>query len=151
MALRQSGDNWYGDGPEDVWSYFVWWTRDSVEPVKHWRQAVCGCGATEFEVMLDQDEGRACRYCLECQAGRLLLDENGATDFPAGYDPEPCTCLCGMDEFQVIGVTAPFQGDTDSAKWFHLGLRCVACGCLGCYSEGWLPRYNDYRTLLALL
>jgi hypothetical protein len=65
-------------------------------------------------------------------------------------DPEPCVCLCEGEEFEVIGVTAPFQGGTDSAKWFYLGLRCVGCGCLGCYAT-WLERHNDYRVLLAML
>ena len=162
MALQQRGKNWYGDGPDDVWAYFVWWTRDSVEPVKHWKQAVCQCGNVVFEVMLDEDAGFAERHCTRCKAAHRMLHEGEQTTCAdpevdeelrraeAECDPEVCVCLCEGEEFEVVGVTAPFQGDSDSAKWFYLGLRCVDCGCLGSYAS-WLERYNDNRALLAML
>ena len=160
MALRQKGDYWYGDGPSDVWDYFVWWTRSSVEPVKHWKQAICRCGHTRFEVDYDEEEAYLLRRCTECGAEHEMFKEEEPPFVPApgeeelaeisDPDPEPVLCICGRDEFEVVGVTAPFQSDPDSAKWFYLGLRCVHCGCLGCYAD-WIPRYNDYKAFLAML
>jgi hypothetical protein len=59
-------------------------------------------------------------------------------------------CVCSGEEFEVVGVTAPFGGTGDSAKWFYLGLRCTHCGCLGCYAD-WIPRYLDHAAYLAML
>jgi hypothetical protein len=162
VALQQRGTYWYGDGPEDVWGYFVQQTRNDTEPANHWKQAVCPCGGTAFRVNLDEEAGFAERVCTACQARHRMLDEGKQP--PCGdpevdealrqaeeeCDPEPCVCLCEQEEFEVVGVTSPFQAGADSAKWFYLGLRCVDCGCLGCYAS-WLERHNDYRALLAML
>jgi hypothetical protein len=154
VALRQQGQYWYGDGPADVWDYFVWWTRNSPEPVKHWRQAVCKCGHTRFEVEFDEEEHYLLRRCTECHAEAVMFADEFA-DVPSAADaaepdPMPLECLCGRDEFEVVGVTAPFMEAPNSAKWFYLGLRCTHCGCLGCYAD-WLPRYNDHVAFLAML
>lgn len=154
MALRQQGDHWYGDGPADVWDYFVWWTRDSAEPVNHWRQAVCPCGHARFEVEHDEDEQYLLRRCTGCDAEVVMFADEFADvplpDDPTEPDPELIECVCARDEFEVVGVTAPFQASPGSAKWFYLGLRCVHCGCLGCYAE-WIPRYNDQAAFLSML
>jgi hypothetical protein len=154
MALRQKGKYWYGDGPTDVWDYFVQWTRDSVEPVKHWRQAVCKCGHTVFEVDYDEEEAYLLRRCTRCGAEVVMFADEFA-DVPPPADPvtpnpDPLECICGRRQFEVVGVTAPFMEAPDSAKWFYLGLRCVHCGCLGCYAD-WIPRYNDHARFLSML
>jgi hypothetical protein len=162
MALRRRGEYWYGDGPKDVWKYFVRRDGDCDEPVRHWKQAVCKCGHTGFAVVLlfeddpdDPDERAqpqlATRTCVQCGAAHDLLvseDMEGLKE-EMEYSQE-CVCFCDGEEYEVIGVTAPRKGSPESAQWFFLGLRCVGCGCLGCYAS-WLERYNDYRELLALL
>ena len=173
MALRQKGDYWYGDGPADVWDYFVWWTRDALDKVAHRKQAVCSCGHRVFMLLLDEEHMVAERVCVECDAEHRMLDdamlEDGEhpsiavqegrvgddaldeeTQPEEECDPEEFLCICGCDEFEIVGVTAPFPENPDSAKWFYLGVRCVECGCLGCCAE-WLVRYNDHKELLALL
>ncbi|MCI0703186.1 MAG: hypothetical protein L0241_19070 [Planctomycetia bacterium] len=149
MALRRQGDYWYGETPTDVWEYFVWWTRNSCEPVKHWRQAVCECGSGVFELLMSAEEGFHERTCVECGAVHQMLRE-GARPRKSPEDAGPAVCICNHDEFEIVGVTAPFQGDLHSAKWFYLGLRCIHCGCLGCYDD-WIPRYLDYKLYLAML
>jgi hypothetical protein len=156
MALRMKGDYWYGDGPTDVWDYFVQWTRESGEPVKHWKQAVCPCGSTVFQVDFDPDEQYLERYCTKCDVDVVMFADEfaDAPDVaePAQPNPDLLKCVCGRDEFEVVGVTAPFPDDPKgvSARTFHLGLRCVHCGCLGCYTS-WHPRYNDHVAFLAML
>jgi hypothetical protein len=46
VALPLEGDYWYGDGPVDVWDYFVRLTRGKpfVDEVTHREQAACPCG-----------------------------------------------------------------------------------------------------------
>jgi hypothetical protein len=163
VTLRQQGDYWYGDGPTDVWEYFVWYTRNSVEPVKHWRQALCGCGRAVFEVDRDEEECYYLRRCVECRAEHRIMGDEFADVAPyvpgpgeeeleekSEPDPEPVFCLCFGEEFEVVGVTAPFLEAPNSAKWFYLGLRCVECGCLGCYGN-WIPRYLDHERFLSML
>jgi hypothetical protein len=156
MALRKNGQYWYGDGPNDVWEYFVAWTKDSGEPVKHWKQAVCRCKNKVFQVDFDEEPQYLERYCTKCERDVVMFADEFADvpDDPDEEEPNPdlLECICGKDHFEVIGVTAPFTTDPDdnSARTFYLGLRCVACGCLGCYTS-WHPRYNDHKAFLALL
>ncbi len=150
MALRKEGDYHYGDSAADVWAYFVWWTRNSPEPVRHHRQAVCPCGCAAFFVQYDDDTQYLERGCAQCEASTIMFEHEWDEPKEKSNDAAPLECVCFGEVFEVVGVTAPFTGDTDSAKWFYLGLRCVECGCLGCYAD-WIPRYNDARAYLAML
>ena len=162
MPLRQDGDYWYGDGPEDVWDYFVLY-HGTTDPVGNWKQAVCGCGSTCFNILLDRDGEDAERICMVCGHLHRILDDPHM--LRSSGDPQldeelrmaetesvssECLCICELDEFEVVGVTSPIPGKPVSANWFYLGLRCVACGCLGCYAE-WHERHDDHEQLLALL
>jgi hypothetical protein len=155
MALEERGDYVYGSGPEDVWAWCVRRNRRGGRvPVTHWKQAVCRCGHKAFRVVLSDEDGAfAERTCVQCgHSHEMLKDE---APLPEGYEDdyefEECVCVCGGEEFEVVGVTAPFsKRNPDSADWFYLGLRCVGCGCLGVYAY-WQERYNDYEELLALL
>jgi hypothetical protein len=155
MALRQDGEYWYGDTPADVWDYFVMVTRDGGEPVRHWRQAVCKCGCVVFKVSGDAEEQFYERFCTRCDIDVVLFADEFA-DLPPDPeqeepDPWPIECICGREEFEVVGVTAPFgEHNPHSAHTFYLGLRCVGCGCLGEY-DSWTPRYNDAAAFLAML
>jgi hypothetical protein len=164
MPLRQQGDYWYGDGPADVWEYFVQLTRGKpfVDEVTHWKQARCSCGHLVFNLFVDEESQIADRVCAECGAEhRILNDPEDVTGNPEldenirrqaeECDPAEFLCICELDEFEVLGVTAPFPDRPGSAKWFYLGVRCVGCGCLGRCTEAWLERYNDAERLLALL
>ncbi len=150
MALRQDGDYWYGDGPDDVWAYFVWFTRNSVEPVKHWRQAMCPCGSATFFVEGDEENDRYQRTCGACDAQVVMFAKEFTRKKKWRTDLPQMECVCSAEEFEVVGVTAPFAGNPNSARWFYLGLRCVECGCLGCYAD-WIPRYNDAAAYLDML
>jgi hypothetical protein len=150
MSLRRDGNYWFGTSAEDVWDYFVWWTRNSPEPVKHWQQAVCPCGNATFFVMGDDEEGQHQRACTACDARTVFFAREWSKPKKWRDDLPDYECVCFGSEFEVVGVTAPFMGDDHSAKWFYLGLRCIECGCLGCYAD-WIPRYNDAKAYLAML
>jgi hypothetical protein len=150
MALRHEGDYGFGDGPDDVWAYFVWRGRDSPEPVRHWRQAVCPCGSVAFLVQGDEEEGQYQRTCTACDARMVFFAKEWSRRKKWSDDLPPLECLCGGEVFEVVGVTAPFVGDEVSAKWFYLGLRCVECGCLGEYAS-WIARYTDAVAYLAMM
>jgi hypothetical protein len=155
-TLRRRGKYWFGEGSADVWNYFVRRGQEIKIPVNHWKQAICyKCGHTRFEVDLQYAEAPndpeaepefACRRCVRCDEWFDILDPEGLGDLGWGHS---AVCVCAGEEFEVVGVTAP-GGNPDSAWWFYLGLRCVRCGCLGCYAM-WLERYNDWRELLALM
>jgi hypothetical protein len=155
MALRRKGQYWYGETPSDVWDYFVQWTRDKpfVDEVTHWKQAVCPCGNATFNLFLHEGAGIALRVCGECGAEYRMLDHPDDARMRGGEEPDPpeFLCICECDEFEVIGVTAPFHpARPDTAKWFYLGVRCTECGCLGCCYES-LERYLNSRQLLELV
>jgi hypothetical protein len=150
MALRRDGQYWFGTSVEDVWDYFVMIKRDSPEPPKHWQQAVCPCGNATFLVEGDEEEGQHQRCCVACDAQTVFFAKEWSKPKKWRNDLPEYECLCGAGEFEVVGVTAPFMGDDHSAKWFYLGLRCIECGCLGCYAD-WIPRYNDALAYLAML
>ena len=150
MALRREGDYSYGDSAADVWDYFVWWTRNSPEPVKHWRQVVCPCGNAAFAVEGGEEAGQFQRTCTACDTQVVMFEKEFSRRKKWRDDLPLIECICYGEEFEVVGVTAPFMGDQVSAKWFYLGLRCVECGCLGCYAD-WIPRYNSAEAYLAML
>src|SRR5262249_19098524 len=89
MALHQEGDYSYGDGPADVWDYFVRLTRGKpfVDEVKHWKQAVCPCGRSVFYLLVDEESQTADRVCTACEAEHRIL-----------YDPEDLTGDPELDE-----------------------------------------------------
>jgi len=150
VALRHEGEYSYGDSATDVWEYFVWRDRNSPEPVRHWRHVVCPCGSGAFVVEYDGDTQYLERECVSCETCTVMFEHEFDEPKEGSDDTDVLECLCGGAVFEVVGVTAPFMGDTVSAKWFYLGLRCVACGCLGCYAD-WIPRYNDAEAYLAMM
>lgn len=151
MALRHEGEYSYGDSATDVWDYFVWRDRNSPEPVRHWRHVVCPCGSGAFVVDYDPDSQFLERICTGCEAEVVMFEHEYSTPKKRPNDTDLLECICGADEFEVVGVTEPFGADRpDSARTFYLGLRCVVCGCLGCYAD-WNPRYNDAEAYLAMM
>jgi hypothetical protein len=145
LALKQRGQYWYGSNGDDVWAYFQWWTRQ--DPATHHRQAICACGSAVFRVDHENDDDGPARTCLACSRHHVMLRANQVFDWD---DAEPYECLCEGHEFEVYGITVPYSDDPDSADWFYLGMRCVKCGCLGCYKELHV-RASDYREELDLL
>jgi hypothetical protein len=150
VALRHEGEYSYGDSATDVWDYFVWRMRNSPEPPKHWRQVVCPCGGGVFTVAGDEERGQYERTCTECETEVVMFEHEFSRPKKPLPDLPLIECICYGEEFEVVGVTAPFMGEEVSAKWFYLGLRCVECGCLGCYAD-WIPRYTDAEAYLAML
>lgn len=150
MALKKKGNYWYGDSVDDVWRYFVWYTRESPEQVKHCRQAVCKCGGTVF-VVAGGEEEQLQRTCVACETEVVFFAKERSRRPKPRPDLPLIECICYGEEFEVVGVTKPFGcRSPTTAHTFYLGMRCVECGCLGEYAS-WHPRYNDAEAYLDML
>src|SRR5262249_59496861 len=124
-----------------------------VDEGTHGKQAVRHGGTAPSNLFLQEEGGIGLRVGGECGAEYGMLDPPDDARLRGGEEPDPpeFLCICECDEFEVIGVTAPFHpARPDTAKWFYLGVRCTECGCLGCCYES-LERYLDYRQLLELV
>ena len=151
MALKKKGKYWYGESVDDVWTFFVWYTRDSSPPVKHCRVAVCKCGSIVFQVEGDEEEGHYQRTCVACGTEVVFFAKEYSRRPRPRTDLPLFECICWGDEFEVVGLTCPFScSSPKSGHTFFLGMRCVECGCLGEYAC-WFPRYLDAEAYLAML
>jgi hypothetical protein len=67
MALRQSADKLYGDGPEDIRRLLDSLARNHGGAITHFADARCPCGALDFGITVD--ESRCCTSpdCEECR------------------------------------------------------------------------------------
>lgn len=105
--------------------------------------AVCaGCGSRVFGVDLDDEEGCVERVCAGCGAQWLMLD---STDTIGHAAPVECACPCGGERFRVAAGFA--MASSTEVRWVSVGLRCVADGFSGVYSD-WKIDYEPSRHLL---
>src|SRR5262245_240548 len=137
--LTKKGKYWYGTCGKDIWFALV---HDTDGAVFDYRFAVCDCGHTVFTVYLDEDAGYVRRICVKCEKEHVMIDSAETAD---AADDWACECLCQCREFEVMGAVSRFFDDpedqpTNDARTFYLGLRCVHCGCTGCYGE-WNVRW----------
>lgn len=144
--LTKKGKYWYGTCGKDIWFALEHFTGGGVFD---YHFAVCACGHTVFQVLLDEDAGFVSRSCARCDAHHVMID---CDETEANADPDFCQCLCDGELFEVMGAVSRFFDDppdepTDDARTFYLGLRCVGCGCTGCYGE-WNVRWVGYRQWL---
>jgi hypothetical protein len=85
----------------------------------HFAQSVCTCGATEFTVLLDDDQGCAARTCTACNDQQAIAD---GEEFLDEADLGEAACPCGAEVFTVAAGVALYADSTD-VKWFYLGLK----------------------------
>jgi hypothetical protein len=139
--LHKEGAYYYGTCGKDIWAALEIFTAGDF-PVFAYRFAVCVCGQTIFNVWLDEEAGYVVRVCVKCGHDHVMIDSQETAD---QADDDKCECLCGGEEFEVMGAVSPFfDNDPDGARTFYLGLRCVECGCTGCYGS-WNVRWANYR------
>ena len=114
---RKVGEQSYADAQADVRDELSDYSTGSCTDFV---EVVCQCGAREFQLALDEEEGAAIRTCWRCHQEHVMAGE-------AGEELEECECLCGADRFELTCGAA-----TD---WFFIGARCSACGLTGCYGD----------------
>jgi len=130
MAINRAGRWWTGTAPLDLDEYLVAFSADG-HPVTQVRHAACSCGAEEFTVRVDDDEGCAERTCVACGRSTLLLDSGETKD---DAELEGAACPCGNETFNVAVGFAGYEGSND-VRWVYLGLRCTDDGVLGVYTD----------------
>jgi hypothetical protein len=142
--IDKSGEHWRGDDVDDL-AECVREFAAGRYPVEHVRPLVCaGCGGTTFEVLIDVEEGCAATTCVTCQAQAAVADSE---DYLDDADLEECACPCGGEMFSaVVGFAMTESGEV---RWISLGLRCVADGVLGVYTD-WKIDYEPSRHLLTV-
>ncbi|MET8308939.1 hypothetical protein [Micromonospora sp. NPDC005173] len=77
--------------------------------------------------------------CHDCQTGTPIADHLEDAEL------EECACPCGGETFTVgVGYA---MNTANEVRWISLGLRCVADGTLGVYTD-WKIDYAPTRHLL---
>ena len=135
MTIDTSGEWWHGTEPKDVAAYLRAFSADSY-PVSQVNLLSCSCGAQARHLWADETEGVAKVACPECKAEEYLRD---SADFWGEAQPEAWSCLeCGSEVCDV-GVGLSFYRMSQDVRWVYVGVRCAACGLLGCFAA-WAER-----------
>ncbi|MFI6231031.1 hypothetical protein ACIBCR_27410 [Micromonospora echinospora] len=112
-------------------------------PVHHVVDVVCRhCDGRTFRVAVDDEEGCALVLCLGCEADTALADSDDHLD---DAELAECACPCGAETFAVaVGYALTGGGEV---RWVSVGLRCLADGTLGVYTD-WKIDYAPTAHLL---
>jgi hypothetical protein len=134
MALRQRGESWYGDGPEDIHRILDLEATALGGAVIHYADAVCLCGGRHFGVVVTESRACVSADCEEC--GQRIYTGPAPTTIE-DHGAEVCNCPCGGDSFEVCAGTGGFPGK--HPRWFYLGCRCTLCGLVAEYGDWAMP------------
>lgn len=127
MALRKKGKWWYGDSQADI--------RGELARIGELNEYVptlfadpkCKCGGHLFRLAIDDEQGAAIRTCSKCNAEHPIGDSD---EFLEEADPQPSTCVCGKDVFEItVGVS--LYDESEDVRWLYVGCRCPSCGLTG--------------------
>ncbi|MEW4455671.1 hypothetical protein AB1L30_23590 [Bremerella sp. JC817] len=102
------------------------------------------CSGDVFEVLMNEEEGIACRVCEKCDTEHGIGDSDSYVDEVEEIFDMICTC--DGTHFQVMAGVSLYD-DSDDVRWFYLGCKCVACGLSGVYGD-WKSEYQGYQALL---
>jgi hypothetical protein len=143
MAIDDSGEWWVGSEPQDIAEFLKAYASKGYE-IHDFRLSRCGCGSMSFHLDADDDEGVAQRTCTACGSEHFICDSQ---DFWAEAEPERYSCIECDSEVANIGVGFSIYPDRDGIRWLYIGVRCAACGMLGCFA-GWKVGTSDSMSLL---
>lgn len=142
MSIDTSGQWWIGTEASDIREFLVAYAADDY-PVHEFTLAKCSCGSDVFNLEADDDEGVAKRTCVGCNSERFICDSE---EFYTDAEPEELVCIeCGSRQTN-IGVGFSLYDD-GNVRWLHVGVRCVGCGVLGCFT-GWKVAYSPSQDLI---
>lgn len=144
MAIDRKPEWWVGDQPDDLREYLEAYAPEGYE-VHEFRLSECTCGSNQFLLWADDNEGCAKRRCSSCGREHFICDSEDYWDDAA---PDQWTCLecnaTGNSCNIAIGFSLYPDGEI---RWLYVGVRCSACGILGCFA-GWKIAYSPSRHLL---
>ena len=146
VAIDKSGRWWLGDSVDDLKEYLIAYTEDGY-PATEFRISECSCGSIEFFVAHDGEEGVARRTCVKCSAEHFLCDSG---EFWDDASPRRYRCV-GKCRSRVANVCVGFAlaESRDGIRWINVGVRCTACGVLGCVAD-WKVDFSPSLHLLDL-
>jgi hypothetical protein len=145
MALVKRGKWRYGDSQADIRAEITRYSKENEYLAQHFANAVCGCGAKVFWLLLDDIAGVAIRVCVICDAEAHPMGDSA--EFMAEADEQECACPCGEEAFEItVGVS--LYDDSEDVRWLYVGCRCTACGLTAVYGD-WKNEFPGYQGLLA--
>jgi len=98
-------------------------------PIDDFNRIECSCGAVDFHLYSDDEEGGAYLICPYCQ---LEHDVEKSRDYI--LEAERNICLCENEELQVA-VARAYYPDSSDPSWIYLGGHCTKCGLSGVYVD----------------
>jgi hypothetical protein len=143
VSINTSGKWWIGNEPVDIREFLKAYASQGYK-VDEFRLARCDCSSEVFYLDADGTEGAAKRQCVKCGAEHFICDSE---EYWEETGPERCTCVeCGGESVNV-GVGFSLYKDAEDVRWLYVGVRCVACGILGCFAD-WKVAYGPSHHLL---
>ncbi|MFI0405232.1 hypothetical protein [Actinomadura sp. 3N508] len=138
--IDTSGELWRGEDFADLAAFIREYQAEGYA-VGEVTESVCGqCGGRAFRVLAGQDAAQ--RTCTGCGTSEFIVD---SADYWEEAEPDECECPCGGDEFAAaVGFSLRPDGDV---RWVSLGLRCLADGTLGVYTD-WKINYGPSAHLV---
>ena len=127
--IDRTGKWWIGTEAADVEEYLRGYTEGGY-PADHFEAARCACSAAVFRLDADRDEGCARRTCTSCESEHFICD---SANYSEAAHLEPIECPCGNNAFDLAAAFS--HGSDGSVRWISVGVRCAACGVLGCPVE----------------
>ena len=144
MALKKVGKYWYGDGPDDVRTEIVRYSKLNGYVAERFAESACTCGARAFRLESDEEAGAARRTCTACGTVQLMGD---SAEYADEADLDFHSCICEAEAFELQSGVALYEGSQD-VRWYYLGCRCVACRLVGVYAD-WKCEAGDAGEFLA--
>jgi hypothetical protein len=151
LAIDDSGEWWIGSEAGDIETYLrAYVDSEEAYPISAYHGVRCACGGERFRAQRAGDIVR--RECAACGASHVVCRK--PEDWEEAVDeeqPEAYACVkCGAAETNIgVGFAGyPESPDIDAVKWFYVGVRCAACGVLGCFGDGkvgWGPAVDVYE------
>ena len=98
-------------------------------PIAEFEQLFCGCGASEFCLFSDDEEGGAFVVCAKCD--QEINIENSKRYIEV---KQQNICKCDNEILHVGTGKAYFEDSTD-LRWVYVGAECSVCGLAGVYVD----------------
>jgi len=143
MTLWKKGKHFYGDNHADIQTVITAYSRANAYLATHFRDVSCACGADQFQLLVDDNEGVGLRTCTACGLQHPIGDSQ---DYLESADLEECACPCGNSAFQLAAGVALYA-DSQDVRWLYLGCRCPQCSLVAVYAD-WKNEYPNYQEFL---
>lgn len=146
MAPTQIGEHWVGESHDDLQMVLQLFSEEGDKPVDRFNDVVCECGHDSFRVSIDEEAKCAVRTCIECDESHFITQNEKSLEVA---ELNQCDCFCGEQAFQ-FSAAMTLLSNRHHIDWLYLGLRCTACGVMGCYAD-WQcepEEYSDFSQTL---